>query len=285
MTIDSSGPVPPPTGTVELLVAGLTDVGLKRKHNEDSILVLPALFVVADGMGGYEAGDQASAAVVAAFHSVGADRERLTLDLLREALEGADEGVAVVADGTRRGAGSTVAGAAIVDQDGAPHWLIFNVGDSRVYRHAGSVLQQVTVDHSLGQELYAAGRITAAELAVFPDRNVITRAIGAVDAEADSWLMPVRNGERLLVCSDGLTSEVPDELIRHTMTVGGEPAAVAETLVELAKRSGGRDNISVIVVDVVGGGAEFGVDASTAVDDDEEGFLLETTVPVGNEPR
>ena len=268
-------------GSIVLAAAAVTDVGLKRKHNEDAVLALPALYVVADGMGGYEAGDEASAAVVDAFRATCEGQERLTLDLVRDALELADEGVATVADGTRRGAGSTVAGAGILEHEGSAHWVIFNVGDSRVYRHAAGALQQVTIDHSLGQELYDAGRITAAELAVFPDRNVITRAIGAVDAEADSWLLPVRNGERILLCSDGLTSEVPDELIRQTLTAGGEPGALADELVALAKRSGARDNVSVIIVEVVEGAAEFGAgfDPLVAVDDDP--FLLETTVPVG----
>jgi len=265
-------------GPIVLAVATATDVGLKRPHNEDAVLALPAVYVVADGMGGYEAGDQASAAVVDAFRSIAEGRELLTLDLLRDALELADDGVAAVADTTRRGAGSTVAGAAIVDQGGTPQWVIFNVGDSRVYRHAGAALQQVTVDHSLGQELYETGRITAAELAVFPDRNVITRAIGAVDAEADSWVTPVRNGEWLLLCSDGLSSEVSDELIRQTLTEAEDPAAAAEALVERAKRSGGRDNISVIVVEVLEGGLDFDMDAEP--DADEDPFFLETTVPV-----
>jgi len=265
---------------IELAAAAATDVGLKRKHNEDSVLALPAVFVVADGMGGYEAGDQASAAVVGAFRSVAEGRERLDLGLLRDALELADDGVAAVAGETSRGAGSTVAGAAIVDLDGAPHWVVFNVGDSRVYRHAAGMLQQVTVDHSLGQELFQAGRITAAELAAFPDRNVITRAIGAADAEADSWLTPVRNGERLLLCSDGLSSEVPDELIRATLSEGLGPAATADALVALAKGHGGRDNISVIVVDVLSGGADFDADGLDEAVSAEE-LLLETTVPVG----
>ena len=177
-----------------------------------------------------------------------------------------------------------MAGAGIVEHEGSAHWVIFNVGDSRVYRHAAGALQQVTIDHSLGQELYDAGRITAAELAVFPERNVITRAIGAVDAEADSWLLPVRNGERILLCSDGLSSEVPDELIRQTLTAGGEPGPLADALVALAKRSGARDNVSVIIVEVVAGAADFGagVDPQVAADDDP--FLLETTVPVGEGP-
>ncbi|OJX67022.1 MAG: serine/threonine protein phosphatase [Micrococcales bacterium 73-13] len=267
-------------GPIVLAAAAVTDVGLKRKHNEDAVLALPALYLVADGMGGYEAGDQASAAVVEAFRSVAEDRAPLTLELIREALERADDGVATVADGTSRGAGSTVAGAAIVDYGGSPHWVIFNVGDSRVYRHAGPVLQQVTIDHSLGQELYDAGRITAAELAVFPDRNVITRAIGALDAEADSWLLPLRNGERLLICSDGLTTEVPDELIRQTLTGSVDPVDTANALVALAKRSGGRDNISVVLVEVRSGAADFGVEGAPGAADEDDPFLLETTIPV-----
>jgi len=266
-------------GPIALVAATATDVGQKRPHNEDAVLALPGVYVVADGMGGYEAGDEASAAVVDAFRTIAEGRELLSLELLRDALELADEGVAAVADGTSRGAGSTVAGAAIIEHEGGPHWLIFNVGDSRVYRHAGAALQQVTIDHSLGQELYQTGRITAAELAVFPDRNVITRAIGALDAEADSWVMPVRNGERLLLCSDGLTSEVPDELIRQTLTGGGDPAELAESLVALANRAGGRDNISVVVVEVVEGAADFG--PALAEDDaEEDSFLIETTIPV-----
>lgn len=244
-------------GPIELRAAAVSDIGLKRRLNEDAVLARGDLYLVADGMGGYEAGDEASRAVVAAFAALDPGRPFLTLEAVRAGLEAADEGVSAVADGTTRGAGSTVAGAAIVDADGEPNWLIFNVGDSRVYRHYDGVLQQVTVDHSLGQELYAAGRITAEELAVFPDRNVITRAIGAVDAEADSWLMPVRVGERLLLCSDGLTVEVPDAGIRDALNVGGAPDAIATRLVELAKVGGGRDNVSVVVVEVLSGAAEF----------------------------
>jgi protein phosphatase len=153
-------------------------------------------------------------------------------------------------------------------------WVFFNVGDARVYRHRGSTLQQVTVDHSLGQELYAAGRISADELAVFPDRNVVTRAMGATDSRADSWVAPVMHGERILVCSDGLPTEVPDEVIRATLTSTGGAEAAASALIALAMRAGARDNVTVIVADVVAGGL-------TAADDPEhDGFFLdETTEP------
>ncbi|KQO96859.1 PP2C family protein-serine/threonine phosphatase [Leifsonia sp. Leaf264] len=236
-------------------VAAVTDRGQKRQANEDSVLAERPIFLVADGMGGYDAGDLASQAVVAAFREFITGGEMTTLDEVRDALGAADEAVDTVSAGTRRGAGSTVAGIAIVEHDGRPHWLVFNVGDSRVYRHVGSELEQITVDHSLGQELVDQGRMRQDELATFDKRNVITRAIGAPDSTADSWLMPVTNGERLLICSDGLTSEVNDEAIRATLTMSGGPDSAAEALVQRANRAGGRDNITVIVLDVVSGGA------------------------------
>jgi serine/threonine protein phosphatase PrpC len=265
-------------GDVVTRVGARTDVGLKRRHNEDAVLALPAIYLVADGMGGYEAGDEASQAVAQAFREVVGERPSVELEDIRVALERADDAVAQVAAHTQRGAGSTVAGAAIVAGD-EPTWVFFNVGDSRVYRHLGSVLQQITVDHSLGQELFALGTITAEELAVFPDRNVITRAIGAADAEADSWSMPVHTGDRILICSDGLTSEVPDEVIRVTLGAFEDPDEAAAALVDLARRAGGRDNISVVVVDVVAGGRAVDADRS---DGDNETFLDETTVSSGS---
>jgi len=242
------------TGQLRLSVAAVTDTGLRREVNEDAYLAESPVYLVADGMGGYEAGDKASAAVVAAFRSVLVGREFAELEDVRDALIAADDRVAVVADATTRGAGSTVAGIALVRHDDAPHWLVFNVGDSRVYRHAGTELAQITVDHSLGQELIERGELRREDLATFPDRNVITRAIGAADSLADSWLVPVVNGERLLICSDGLHSEVDDEGIRAVLTMNETPQSAARALVARANGNGGRDNISVIVLDVVAGG-------------------------------
>jgi len=261
-------------GDVTLAVAALTDVGLRRSHNEDAMLAAPPVLLVADGMGGYEAGDLAALAIVDAFAAQIPAGAPTTLDALRDALTAADEAVAAVADTTTRGAGATIAGAALILHDGQPAWVFFNVGDARVYRHRGSTLQQVTVDHSLGQELYAAGRISAEELAVFPDRNVVTRAIGATDSRADSWIAPVMHGERILICSDGLPTEVPDEVIRATLTSAGPAEAAAASLVELARRSGARDNVTVVVADVVAGGAQGDPDGA-----DGGFFLDETTEP------
>ena len=167
---------------VELNVAALTDRGLRRPNNEDAFLTHGAAFVVADGMGGYDLGEVASAAVVDAF------RDHFALDALGDfasvhaALLDADDRVAVIAATTERGAGSTVTGVVLVEHEGRAYWLVFNVGDSRVYRHNAGVLVQLTRDHSLGRELVDAGQLAPEDLVSFNAKNVITRAIGATTA-------------------------------------------------------------------------------------------------------
>ena len=236
---------------IRLAVAALSDTGLRRAVNEDSYLAEHPVFAVADGMGGYEAGDRASAAVVTAFRTHVAGRALADVEAVRDALLAADDLVAAVAADTIRGAGSTVAGVALTDYDDAPHWLVFNVGDSRVYRFLDGALEQLTVDHSLGQELVDRGQLRRDELASFAGRNVITRAIGASDSMADSWLLPVVAGERLLVCSDGLHSEVDDDGIRALLAENADPADAAAALVARALDNGGRDNVTLIVLDVL----------------------------------
>lgn len=271
------------TARVVLSAVAQTDRGLRREVNEDSVLASSPVFLVADGMGGHEAGDTASAAVVSAFAPlVGTDT---TLADVGAALARANDAVTVISEAHKRGAGSTVAGAVLVEHEGAPHWLIFNVGDSRVYRHHANVLDQLTVDHSLGQELVDAGELRPEDLAGFARRNVITRAIGAADSVADSWLVPVIDGERLLICSDGLSTEVSDESIRATLTMCGRPESAAAALVHRAKEAGGRDNISVVVIDVVSGGAApVGQDSTDSMREQTTGSEMMregTTFPVG----
>ncbi|WP_394554660.1 PP2C family protein-serine/threonine phosphatase [Agromyces sp. MMS24-JH15] len=274
----NAGPAP-----VILAVGTATDRGRRRQVNEDSFLAEAPVFLVADGMGGYEAGDRASRAVADAFRRHAAGGPRATLESVRDALIAADDAVADVASETSRGAGSTVTGIALVDDDGVPSWLVFNVGDSRVYRHLGTELHQVTVDHSLVQELVDDGALSREEMQGYAKRNVITRAIGAADSSADSWLLPVTNGERMLLCSDGLTSEVTDEAIRATLTMAGRPESAAEALVARANEAGGRDNITVVVVDVVAGGRRVDLEDASASGSDVPSFDPEldgTTVPV-----
>ena len=271
---------------VQLTSAVATDVGLVRRANEDSALVEWPVFVVADGMGGYEAGDRASAAVVEAFREHVAGVAVADVASVRTALAAAGHAVAAVAASTDRGAGSTVAGIALVEDDDGPAWLVFNVGDSRVYRHHGIELEQLTVDHSVGQELVESGELRPDQLATFARRNVITRAIGAPDSTADSWLLPVVNGERLLICSDGLTSEVSDEGIRATLTMSGRPESAAAALVQRALQAGGRDNVTVVVVDVIAGGIDEQSDATTGIRSFGDGAVEEsTTIPVPGRVR
>ena len=261
---------------VSLSVGASTDVGRRRSVNEDSILVEPPVFLVADGMGGYEAGDRASQAVVNAFRTVFSGRDVADLDGLRDALMDADDGVDLVAAETSRGAGSTVAGAALLELNGVPQWVIFNVGDSRVYRSWNGILQQVTRDHSLGQELHAAGQLTDDELLHFDRRNVITRAIGASNSDADSWITPVVDHERLLLCSDGLTSEVDDGEVAAILGSHEGSEECAAALVAAANAAGGKDNISVIVIDVHSGGAVAPVEPDAELESIED----TNTVPV-----
>ena len=180
-----------------------------------------------------------------ALHAGRVSSERLTGDRFGEVDEvdrthcsTPTEGWPVVAQGTTRGSGSTATGAVLVRHEGKPHWLVFNVGDSRVYCHVGSELAQLTVDHSLVQELIDAGELAAEDAAGFGDRGVITRAIGARDSFADSWLLPVvRMVSACSLCSDGLHSEVDDETIRAVLTMTGRPEAAADVLIDRANRA------------------------------------------------
>jgi len=128
--------------------------------------------------------------------------------------------------------------------------MVFNIGDSRVYRLSGDRLEQLTVDHSEVQELVLAGVITREQARTHPRRNVVTRALGS-DAGLlpDHWLLPAIGGDRYLICSDGLFSELPDEVIRPLLAAG-TPQRAAEALVAAANDAGGRDNVTAVVVDI-----------------------------------
>ena len=242
-----------PPVDVHVTSGSRTDTGRRRSVNEDALLAEYPVFVVADGMGGHDAGDRASAAVIDVFRAL-VGRDDLRPEEVAEAVERAHSAVAAVAAGTQRGAGSTLSGVVAVQQGGIRRWLIVNVGDSRVYRLLAEDLEQLTVDHSVAQELVDAGRLTRDEMSTYEGRNVITRAIGGERSRADFWLIPVVTGERIVVCSDGLTGELSDEALRAGMMMGGSPAQTAQSLVAQALAHGGRDNISAVVLDVVAGG-------------------------------
>lgn len=241
-----------------------THRGMRRETNEDAMLAEYPVFVVADGMGGHEAGDRASATAIATLARLTeAKRRSLTVADVDAAIDAARDAVASVASHTARGAGCTLTGAILVEHEGQNRWYVINVGDSRVYQLVGEDLQQLTDDHSLYAELLAGG---AAEAAEQTPRNVITRALGSSDSRHDGWLLTPRKGTRLLICSDGLSGEVDDEELRAILTIGGRPQAVADELVRRACENGGRDNVTAIVIDTVTDGSET---RSAAADEGE----------------
>lgn len=253
ISVASSAPV--------LSVAARTDPGLKRQQNEDWLLAADPCFLVADGMGGYEAGDEAARTAIAAFSEEFTTPGPASLERIEAAIDRARVDVERVAARTARGAGCTLTGIVRIEHEGVPTWYVLNIGDSRVYLLRGNVLEQLTSDHSLRSELRAAG---SADAEVTP-RNVITRALGSRDSRHDAWLLPVETGTRLLICSDGLTAEVDDDEIRAVLSAGGTPDAVSDKLVNRALEEGGRDNITLIVADVISGGI---VSEGTTPEDD-----------------
>ncbi|HSX67375.1 PP2C family protein-serine/threonine phosphatase [Nocardioides sp.] len=242
-------------------------VGAVRALNEDSCLAGTHLAIVADGMGGHARGDVASRLTIEAFQVL-ADRSDLTPADVRRALAAANT---ALLDDTREhperdGMGTTLTGIALVDHFGSPHWLVFNVGDSRVYRLSDTGLQLLTHDHSEVQELVDAGRLTDAQARVHPLRNIVTRSLGSDPApEPDVWIFPPNPGDTFLLCSDGLTNELDDAgilaLWRDRTTASAESAA--GRLVTAAVDAGGRDNVTVVVVRLAGEHTDDGALATT----------------------
>lgn len=261
-----------PANSIVLEFAARTHVGRVRSVNEDSMLAERPVFFVADGMGGHEAGELASAAAVNALSALSGSTVSLRPADVDAVIEKARDDVDAVSERTERGAGCTLTGVVLVDHVGEPCWYVVNVGDSRVYEHTGASLMQLTLDHSLQAELRAAGSANADSA----PRNVITRALGSEDSRHDAWLIPVTTGSRLLLCSDGLTTELSDEKIRAVLTIGGRPDAVADELVRLACEAGGRDNVTVVIVDIVAGSEPQEDDDFDATADD----TIEVTRPV-----
>ncbi|MEO7017076.1 MAG: protein phosphatase 2C domain-containing protein [Leifsonia sp.] len=238
-----------------------SDVGTVRHVNEDSYLAADPVFVVADGMGGHARGDAASATAVETLGRLlpagsvptpeGVIAAIDEANVAVRALSGVDESGAAVAGTTLTGI-MRVRGPAIADgQAAADQWMIVNVGDSRVYQWDGHTLEQLSTDHSAVQELVDAGLITVEQAAVHPERNVITRALGAEDfVDTDTLLLPVAGRQTFLLCSDGLTKELDDARIAGVLT-DHKGADLADVLVEAALAAGGRDNVTVVVVESV----------------------------------
>ena len=247
-----------------------THTGLRRTLNEDAMLASTPVFVVADGMGGHEAGERASAAVIAEF-SPYLGRLNLVLDDVLDVLSRARDAVDALSVSASGRAGTTLSGVVLADVDGMGYWLAFNIGDSRTYRLSRGELEQISIDHSVVQELIETGELDLADAASDHRRNIITRAIGAGSAgDADFWMFPAELGDRMLICSDGLSSEVPDARILEVLTAESDPQTAAGVLVSEAVDAGGRDNITVVVVDAVSVASHPGVQMRADDDIDED---------------
>ena len=253
--------------SLRLRAAAVTDVGNIRDNNQDDLLVIDdALFVVADGMGGHVAGEVASREAVDAMREA-YDAPGSTDDL-RQAVRLANGAVWKRGsdDPSYRGMGTTVTAVAVVDDDTL---AVANVGDSRTYLLRDDELIQLTEDHSFVQEAVRSGQLTRAQAESHPRRSQLTRALGVGDdVDVDIEVIEPLSGDRLLLCSDGLWDEVGDDVIAMVLSNRRDPEEAASELVRWAKEAGGRDNITVIVLDVVDGGeGERAVAAGAALDE------------------
>lgn len=258
-----------PNGPLSVAVSAASDRGAIRTINEDSFLVLPLLFLVADGMGGHSFGDRASQCVVQSFARSIGHHKQLTPEHIVQAIT--DANLAVIELNNNDGAvsGTTLSGIALVSvgADAEPRWMAFNVGDSRVYSWNGRDLEQITVDHSAVEELLELGQITALEALTHPERNVITRALGIhPEVSPDIWLLPVGTQHTFLACSDGLSKELDDDLIAAVLADRGAltgTESIADRLVTAAIAAGGSDNVTVIVVDASSAANANSIDEDT----------------------
>ena len=226
-----------------------TDIGCLRDHNEDSLVVTPPLFAVADGMGGHAAGEVASEIAVRVLSELAP--EHPDVEALGRAIEEANRAVIQAArEGRgRQGMGTTMTAAMLEGE----RLVIAQVGDSRAYLLHQGKLQQLTRDHSLMADMIEAGQLTPEEARTHPQRSVITRALGSdAHLHPDIYEINVETGDRLLICSDGLSGMIFDDQIENTLRRVQDPQRCASQLVNEAIANGGHDNVTVIVADVTG---------------------------------
>ncbi len=226
-----------------------TDIGYVRDHNEDSLIIIPPLFAVADGMGGHEAGEIASEITVNTLAELAPSH--LDAEGLTAAVEAANYNVMKAPrQGIGRDGMGTTLTAAMLEGE---RLLIAQVGDSRAYLLHKGHLQQITRDHSLMADLIEAGQITPEEARVHPNRSVITRAIGSdIHMRPDIYELNVDAGDRILLCSDGLSSMISNNAIESIMRRQSDAQHCADELVTAALENGGADNVTVVVADVPG---------------------------------
>ncbi|WP_042491400.1 PP2C family protein-serine/threonine phosphatase [Tropheryma whipplei] len=234
------------SGKFSISWASLSHVGHHRESNEDSYSAKPPLWVVADGMGGHACGDIASGVVTSFLSAISSDfvSPQDITGALRQALASLAKKIGSTT------AGTTLSGIGLSKVDNQPAWLVLNLGDSRVYCIESGKIRLLTEDHSIVHEMIKSGQITPEEAAIHPYNNIITRAV-SFNSEPipDFSFLPLRSGVRFIICSDGLTKELNDAQI-ETHATRGSPREAAESLLYAALSAGGRDNITIILLDV-----------------------------------
>lgn len=235
----------------------LTDVGRRRQLNEDYVCArteevgnLPNFFIVADGMGGHKAGDRASKETVEMMlEKISTEKETDPKVILQEALSIANRKVFLDANASEdlEGMGTTVVAATI--RDGK--LLVMNVGDSRLYLISGGEIRQITMDHSLVEEMVRKGILAKEKARNHPKKNIITRAVGvAATVEPDFFEVDLKAGDRILMCSDGLSNMLEDEELRRIIDSVGPLEEKVKLMVDAANGNGGKDNISVVLIEI-----------------------------------
>ncbi len=235
---------------------GITDVGIIRKVNQDTVYFsdsgvgnLPNLYIVADGMGGELAGDYASAKCVEmVVDGVTNSKESEPVKILEQAIQSANQiiNIEALSDPGKAGMGTTLVIATVIEG----HLYVANVGDSRLYVATSKKLLQITKDHSVVAELVRTGELDADDARTDKRKNMITRAVGAErKVSPDYFDVALKGGERILLCSDGLTNMVEDKDIYAIVSENGTLEGRAKKLIRLANSNGGRDNISVIIIE------------------------------------
>ncbi|MDO8362621.1 MAG: Stp1/IreP family PP2C-type Ser/Thr phosphatase [Actinomycetota bacterium] len=263
--------------TPALAWGAATDTGRVRTENEDAFVADKMVFGVADGMGGHQAGEVASAIAASTL------RERLgngapSVDVAVATVVEANAAIfqGAHSNAEQRGMVTTLTAMEVLsDGIGAQRLAVLNVGDSRTYVTRGGRLRRVTVDHSYVQELVSTGHITEAEARTHPRRNIVTRALGIEpNVRVDTLVLSMVRGDRYVLCSDGLVDEVDDDEIMAVLATNPGPQSAAEALVAAANANGGRDNVTVVVVDVLEGAEppadHDDLDVEPAWDDDEQ---------------
>jgi PPM family protein phosphatase len=240
-----------------------TDTGRQRRDNEDNAFARAPVFVVADGMGGAQAGEVASKIATETFEQglpdSGSPEERLA-ERVREANHQIHE--LSRSDRERAGMGTTLTAAYVDDTSVA----IAHVGDSRAYLFRDGTLERLTQDHSLVEELVRQGKLTPEQAAGHPQRSIITRALGPeANVEVDTWTYPVRAGDILLLCSDGLTTMISEDRVAEILGAAGSLDGTADALIDAANEAGGRDNITVVLFRIEEVGEDGQADQPTMI--------------------